>query len=186
MLVLGLVSLCTDVSSEMLQPVRFLFLVYTLGTPVVIAGTIEGFASNTLKLSKNRKKRDVLLWCCCRPRQRANDALQVVDRGLHHRLLGHRPGDRLQRAHRRRVRRDGARPTSRCRPRCSKSRSCAARAACSTRSSSANTRGDGREGLPARQDARDAPAPPASTRTRPTRSSPTARKARAACATCRS
>ena len=31
-----------------------------------------------------------------------------VDRGLHHRLLGHRPGDRLERAHRRRVHRDGA------------------------------------------------------------------------------
>ena len=44
-------------------------------------------------------------------------------------LLGHRPGDRLQRAHGRRVHRRGAPATSRCRPRCSKRASSPARAA---------------------------------------------------------
>lgn len=50
--VLGAVSLCTDISSEMLAPVRFLFLVYTLGTPLVIAGLIEGVAESVSSLLK--------------------------------------------------------------------------------------------------------------------------------------
>ena len=45
--VLGLVSLLTDVSSEMLAPVRVLFLVGVLNTPLPIVGLIEGLAEST-------------------------------------------------------------------------------------------------------------------------------------------
>src|SRR6186997_1773663 len=44
--VLGLVSLLTDVSSEMIAPVRVLFLVGVLGTPLPIVGLIEGLAES--------------------------------------------------------------------------------------------------------------------------------------------
>jgi len=50
--VLGMASLFTDISSEMLAPIRILFFVYTLGTPVVIAGLIEGLAESTSSLLK--------------------------------------------------------------------------------------------------------------------------------------
>jgi MFS family permease len=43
-LVLGLVSLLTDVASEMVVPLRLLFLVQVLGTPLIAAGLIEGVA----------------------------------------------------------------------------------------------------------------------------------------------
>jgi MFS family permease len=51
-LVLGLVSFFTDVSSEMIVPVRIIFLVAVLQTPVVIAGLIEGIAESTASLLK--------------------------------------------------------------------------------------------------------------------------------------
>lgn len=50
--VLGLVSLFTDISSEMIVPVRILFLVGILGTPLPIAGLIEGVAESTASLLK--------------------------------------------------------------------------------------------------------------------------------------
>ncbi len=50
--VLGLVSLFTDISSEMIVPVRILFLVTVLGTPITIAGLIEGIAESTASLVK--------------------------------------------------------------------------------------------------------------------------------------
>src|SRR5438105_9935146 len=43
-IVLGLVSFFTDVSSEMIIPVRILFLVIVLRTPLPIAGLIHGVA----------------------------------------------------------------------------------------------------------------------------------------------
>lgn len=52
MYVLGLVSLFTDISSEMIVPVRILFLVTVLGTPITIAGLIEGIAESTASLVK--------------------------------------------------------------------------------------------------------------------------------------
>jgi MFS family permease len=51
-LVLGLVSFFTDVSSEMIVPIRILFLVLVLRTPLPIAGLIEGIAESTASLLK--------------------------------------------------------------------------------------------------------------------------------------
>jgi len=42
--VLGLASLFTDISSEMIIPLRLLFLVQVLGTPLALAGLVEGMA----------------------------------------------------------------------------------------------------------------------------------------------
>ncbi|MBX7220791.1 MAG: MFS transporter [Blastocatellia bacterium] len=42
-IMLGLVSLLTDVASEMLYPVAPLFLTQTLGASIVVLGTLEGF-----------------------------------------------------------------------------------------------------------------------------------------------
>src|SRR5690348_16706933 len=50
--VLGLVSLFTDISSEMIVPVRILFLVGVLGTPLPLAGLIEGVAESTASILK--------------------------------------------------------------------------------------------------------------------------------------
>jgi MFS family permease len=51
-LVLGLVSFFTDVSSEMLVPIRFLFLVRWLGTPLLLAALVEGMAEAASSLLK--------------------------------------------------------------------------------------------------------------------------------------
>jgi MFS family permease len=51
-LVLGVVSFFTDVSSEMIVPIRILFLVLILRTPLPIAGLIEGVAESTASLLK--------------------------------------------------------------------------------------------------------------------------------------
>src|SRR3954468_8727510 len=51
-LVLGVVSFFTDVSSEMIVPVRILFLVIVLHTPLPIAGLIEGIAESTASILK--------------------------------------------------------------------------------------------------------------------------------------
>ncbi|MFL5731649.1 MAG: MFS transporter [Chloroflexia bacterium] len=51
-IVLGVVSFFTDVSSEMIVPVRILFLVIVLRTPLPIAGLIEGVAESTASLLK--------------------------------------------------------------------------------------------------------------------------------------
>src|SRR5262249_62279703 len=48
--VLGLVSLFTDISSEMIVPVRILFLVGVLNTPLALAGLIEGLAESATSL----------------------------------------------------------------------------------------------------------------------------------------
>ena len=50
--VLGLVSFFTDVSSEMIIPIRILFFVVILRTPLPIAGLIEGVAESTASLLK--------------------------------------------------------------------------------------------------------------------------------------
>lgn len=50
--VLGLVSFFTDISSEMIVPVRILFLVGVLQTPLPIAGLIEGLAESASSLLK--------------------------------------------------------------------------------------------------------------------------------------
>ncbi len=50
--VLGAVSLFTDISSEMIVPVRILFLVSVLHTPLVVAGVIEGAAESIASLLK--------------------------------------------------------------------------------------------------------------------------------------
>lgn len=50
--VLGAASCCTDIASEMLAPVRILFLVLVLGTPLPLAGLIEGVAESTASLLK--------------------------------------------------------------------------------------------------------------------------------------
>ena len=52
-IVLGLVSFFTDVSSEMIVPVRILFLVIVLHTPLPLAGLIEGVAESTASLLLN-------------------------------------------------------------------------------------------------------------------------------------
>ncbi|HAW60385.1 MAG TPA: MFS transporter [Actinobacteria bacterium] len=49
---LGLVSLFTDVSSEMIYPLVPIFLTAVLGTPVAIVGLIEGIAESTASLLK--------------------------------------------------------------------------------------------------------------------------------------
>jgi len=50
--VLGLVSLFTDVASEMLYPVIPIFLTVVLGAPMVVVGLIEGIAESTASLLK--------------------------------------------------------------------------------------------------------------------------------------
>ncbi len=50
--VLGAVSFFTDLGSEMIAPVRILFLVLVLGTPIPLAGLIEGVAESTASLFK--------------------------------------------------------------------------------------------------------------------------------------
>lgn len=50
--VLGAVSLFTDISSEMIVPIRFIFLVSVLNTPILLAGLIEGIAESTASLVK--------------------------------------------------------------------------------------------------------------------------------------
>jgi MFS-type transporter involved in bile tolerance (Atg22 family) len=47
-----MVSLFTDISSEMIVPVRILFLVGVLNTPLALAGLIEGVAESTASLLK--------------------------------------------------------------------------------------------------------------------------------------
>lgn len=48
--VLGLASLFTDISSEMMMPLRLLFLVQVLGTPLVLAGLVEGMAEGATSI----------------------------------------------------------------------------------------------------------------------------------------
>src|SRR6476659_6008386 len=50
--VLGVVSLFTDISSEMIVPVRLLFLIIVLNTPLTIAALIEGLAESASSLIK--------------------------------------------------------------------------------------------------------------------------------------
>ena len=50
--VLGAVSLFTDISSEMIVPVRILFLVGVLNTPLALAGLIEGLAESATSVLK--------------------------------------------------------------------------------------------------------------------------------------
>lgn len=53
----GAVSLFTDIASEMIVPIRIIFLVLYLGTPVPLAGLIEGIAegmSSLLKIASGR------------------------------------------------------------------------------------------------------------------------------------
>lgn len=50
--VLGIVSFFTDISTEMIVPIRMLFLVGTLGTPLPLAGLIEGLAESVASLLK--------------------------------------------------------------------------------------------------------------------------------------
>ncbi|HUP28353.1 MAG TPA: MFS transporter [Chloroflexia bacterium] len=50
--VLGIVAFFTDVSSEMIVPIRILFLVIVLRTPLPVAGLIEGLAESTASILK--------------------------------------------------------------------------------------------------------------------------------------
>lgn len=50
--VLGVVSFFTDVSSEMIVPIRILFLVIFLRTPLPVAGLIEGIAESSASFLK--------------------------------------------------------------------------------------------------------------------------------------
>lgn len=50
--VLGAVSFFTDISSEMLVPIRFIFLVRWLGTPLLLASLIEGLTEAAASLLK--------------------------------------------------------------------------------------------------------------------------------------
>jgi MFS family permease len=50
--VLGVVALFTDTSSEMIMPLRLIFLVQVLGTPLTLAGLIEGLAEGVTSLLK--------------------------------------------------------------------------------------------------------------------------------------
>jgi MFS family permease len=50
--VLGVVSLFTDISSEMIVPVRLLFLIIVLNTPLTLAALIEGLAESASSLIK--------------------------------------------------------------------------------------------------------------------------------------
>jgi MFS family permease len=47
---LGAASLFTDISSEMIAPLRLLFLVQVLGTPLILAGLIEGLAEGVTSI----------------------------------------------------------------------------------------------------------------------------------------
>src|SRR5579859_2359969 len=49
-LVLGGVSLFTDMSSEMIMPLRLIFFVQVLSTPLALAGLIEGLAEGGTSL----------------------------------------------------------------------------------------------------------------------------------------
>ena len=49
---LGAASLCTDLASEMIAPVRIVFLVLVLGAPLPIAGLLEGLAEGSAGLLK--------------------------------------------------------------------------------------------------------------------------------------
>jgi MFS family permease len=49
-IVLGLASLFTDISSEMIIPLRLLFLVQVLGTPLALAGLVEGVAEGATSI----------------------------------------------------------------------------------------------------------------------------------------
>ncbi|MGH7454254.1 MAG: MFS transporter, partial [bacterium] len=51
-IVLGLVSLFQDASSEMLYPVVPMFLATVLGAPMTVIGLIEGFAEFTASILK--------------------------------------------------------------------------------------------------------------------------------------
>ncbi len=50
--VLGFISLFTDISSEMIVPIRAIFLVGILGTPATLLGLIEGVAESAASLLK--------------------------------------------------------------------------------------------------------------------------------------
>lgn len=50
--ILGLVSLCTDASTEMIYPLIPIFLTQTLGAPVSIVGVVEGLAEATASVLK--------------------------------------------------------------------------------------------------------------------------------------
>jgi methionyl aminopeptidase len=69
-------------------------------------------------------------WCCC-PTARTPTAVQGTIEALHHRLLGHRAGDRLVGAHGRRMRGRGQRDVT-VQTACSRAAWCAAPGACST------------------------------------------------------
>ena len=79
--------------------------------------------------------------------------------GLHHRLLGHRPGDRLFGAHRGRLRRRGQQGCHRANV-LARRPPAAGSAPAVQRVPRRHPGRPGPGGLPARQDARDAPAPP--------------------------
>src|SRR5437868_13735429 len=49
---LGLVSLCTDLSSEMVYPINPVFLTKVLGAPPWAVGLVEGVAESTASLLK--------------------------------------------------------------------------------------------------------------------------------------
>ena len=48
--VLGATSLFTDIASEMIMPLRLIFLVQVLATPLALAGLIEGLAESATSL----------------------------------------------------------------------------------------------------------------------------------------
>lgn len=50
--VLGAISLLTDIASEMIIPLRLIFLVQVLATPLALAGLIEGLAESATSLLK--------------------------------------------------------------------------------------------------------------------------------------
>lgn len=50
--VLGIIALLTDMSSEMIMPLRLIFLVQVLGTPLAVAGMIEGVAEGATSILK--------------------------------------------------------------------------------------------------------------------------------------
>ncbi|HEV8191341.1 MAG TPA: MFS transporter [Ktedonobacterales bacterium] len=50
--ILGIISLLTDMSSEMIIPLRLIFLVQVLGTPLTLAGLIEGVAEGATSILK--------------------------------------------------------------------------------------------------------------------------------------
>jgi MFS family permease len=50
--ILGVISLLTDMSSEMIMPLRLIFLVQVLGTPLTLAGLIEGIAEGATSILK--------------------------------------------------------------------------------------------------------------------------------------